>query len=58
MLTCRLRCDALPQATPVKESAQLGKTKSDPREAEAELIPAGQDLGTTPTLFDSGRPRT
>jgi hypothetical protein len=52
-LTCRLRCDALPQATPVEELALLGKQKTDPREAEAELIPAGQDLGVTPNLFDN-----
>ncbi|MGH7224305.1 MAG: flagellar basal body P-ring protein FlgI, partial [Gemmataceae bacterium] len=54
VLSCRLRCDALPQATQVEELAQLGISKSDPHEAEAELIPAGQDLGVTPTLFDDG----
>ena len=54
ILSCRLRCDALPQATPVEELALLGKQKSDPRAAEAELIPAGQDLGATPNLFDNG----
>jgi hypothetical protein len=53
-LSCRLRCDALPSATPVEELAQIGKQKPDPRAAEAELIPAGQDLGVTPTLFDNG----
>ncbi|HEY7327216.1 MAG TPA: flagellar basal body P-ring protein FlgI [Gemmataceae bacterium] len=53
-LTCRLRCDALPQATPVEELAELGKQKTDPRAAAAELIPAGQDLGATPNLFDNG----
>jgi hypothetical protein len=53
-MSCRLRCDALPLATPVEELALLGKQKSDPRAAEAELIPAGQDLGATPTLFDNG----
>jgi hypothetical protein len=53
VLSCRLRCDALPQATPVEELAMLGQSKTNPREAEAELIPAGQDLGTTPTLFDN-----
>jgi hypothetical protein len=54
VLSCRLRCDALPLATPVEELALLGKQKTDPRAAEAELIPAGQDLGATPTLFDNG----
>ncbi len=54
VLSCRLRCDALPQNTPVEELALLGKQKTDPRAAEAELIPAGQDLGATPTLFDNG----
>ncbi|HTU22577.1 MAG TPA: flagellar basal body P-ring protein FlgI [Gemmataceae bacterium] len=53
ILSCRLRCDALPQAVQVEELALLGQTKLDPREAEAELIPAGQDLGPTPTLFDN-----
>jgi hypothetical protein len=53
-LTCRLRCDALPQATPVEELYAFGKQNSDPRAAEAELIPGGQDLGATPTLFDNG----
>jgi hypothetical protein len=54
VLSCRLRCDALPQNTPVEELALLGRQKSDPRAAEAELILAGQDLGPTPTLFDNG----
>ncbi|MHB1427007.1 MAG: flagellar basal body P-ring protein FlgI [Gemmataceae bacterium] len=54
VLSCRLRCDALPQATPVEELYALGRKNSDPSAAEAELIPAGQDLGVTPTLFDDG----
>lgn len=54
VLSCRVRCDALPQATPVEELALLGMAKSDPRAAEAELVPAGQDLGATPTLFENG----
>jgi hypothetical protein len=54
VLTCRLRCDALPQGTPVEVLYVLGKEKTDPRAAEAELIPGGQDLGATPTLFDNG----
>lgn len=54
VLSCRLQCDALPQAVPVERLALLGQDKSDPRAAEAELIPGGQDLGVTPTLFDNG----
>jgi flagellar basal body P-ring protein FlgI len=54
VLSCRLRCDALPQNTPVEELARIGQQKSDPQAAEAELVPAGQDLGPTPTLFDNG----
>jgi hypothetical protein len=57
ILSCRLRCDALPQATPVEELALIGKQKTDPLDAEAELIPAGQDLGITPTLFDNSLTR-
>jgi hypothetical protein len=53
-LSCRLRCDALPSNTQAEELALIGKQKPDPRAAEAELIPAGQDLGVTPTLFDNG----
>ncbi len=44
-LSCRLRCDALPQAVTVQQLAQLGQEKPGVREAQAELIPAGQDLG-------------
>jgi hypothetical protein len=54
VLSCRLRCDALPQATPVEALAELGKENADPSAAVAELIPGGQDLGATPTLFDDG----
>jgi hypothetical protein len=53
-LSCRLRCDALPQKTDVEELALLGRQKPDPQAAEAELVPGGQDLGPTPTLFDNG----
>jgi hypothetical protein len=54
VLSCRLRCDALPQAVPVEKLALLGLDKSDPKAADAELIPGGQDLGITPNLFDNG----
>jgi hypothetical protein len=53
-LSCRLRCDALPQATSVYELVQLGQQKPGQEDADMELIPAGQDLGATPTLFDNG----
>ncbi len=48
-LTCRVRCDALPQATSVYELVRIGQGKGD-----AELLPGGQDLGVTPTLYESG----
>jgi hypothetical protein len=51
VLSCRLRCDALPQAVTVQELAQIGKGKSG---GDDELIPAGQSLGETPGLFDNG----
>lgn len=53
-LSCRLRCDAFPQAVSVEELAQLGQKKGEGGEEDIELIPAGQDLGVTPTLFDKG----
>jgi hypothetical protein len=48
-LSCRVRVDALPQAGNVFELVKAGKEGSD-------LIPAGQDLGETPTLYQSGLP--
>jgi hypothetical protein len=51
-LSCRVRCDALPQATSVYELARMGQNTSG--EGGGELIPAGQDLGVTPTLYDTG----
>lgn len=56
ILSCRLRCDALPQAVTVYELENLGKNKSNAKDADAELVPAGQDLGATPTLFEKGLP--
>jgi hypothetical protein len=50
-LNCRIRVDALPQATSVFELVKAGKDAGD-------LIPAGQDLGSTPTLYSNGRPPT
>jgi hypothetical protein len=52
-LGCRVRCDALPQAVSVYELVKSGKGK--PGQADAEVIPGGQDLGLTPTLFEGGR---
>ncbi len=47
-LSCRVRCDALPQATSVYDLVQEGRG-----EAAANLVPAGQDLGSTPTLYQT-----
>jgi hypothetical protein len=48
-LTCRVRIDALPQAGDVYELARAGAEG-------APLIPSGQDLGETPTLYQNGLP--
>jgi hypothetical protein len=48
-LSCRIRVDALPQSTDVYDLVKAGQDPS-------ELIPAGQDLGLTPTLYDKGLP--
>jgi hypothetical protein len=48
-LSCRIKVDALPQAGNVYELVKAGKEGTD-------LIPAGQDLGRTPTLYQSGLP--
>jgi hypothetical protein len=48
-LSCRVRVDALPQATDVHDLVKAGKDL-------AELVPGGQDLGKTPTLYDTGLP--
>ena len=53
-LSCRLRCDALPQATTVYDLVKLGRKKPGQDDTELELVPAGQDLGATPTLFEKG----
>jgi hypothetical protein len=54
-LTCRVRTDALPQNVSVYDLVKLGQKKAG-EELDVELIPAGQDLGLTPTLFDTGLP--
>jgi hypothetical protein len=50
-LSCRVRCDALPQAVDVHELVQAGKG-----EADAAVLTNGQDLGVTPTLYELGLP--
>jgi hypothetical protein len=49
-LTCRVRFDALPQAVSIYDLAKAGRDNP----GEGELVPAGQDLGATPTLYESG----
>ncbi len=48
-LSCRVRFDALPQAASVYDLVKAGKDNDS-----AELVPAGQDLGATPTLYERG----
>ncbi|MFO0843533.1 MAG: flagellar basal body P-ring protein FlgI [Gemmataceae bacterium] len=48
-LSCRVRVDAVPQAPTVHELVKAGKDAAD-------LVPAGQDLGRTPDLFQVGLP--
>jgi hypothetical protein len=54
-LSCRLRADALPQLITVEELAAAGKTKADGTTEGAEILQT-DDLGATPTLYDSRRP--
>jgi hypothetical protein len=49
-LSSRVRYDALPQVTDVYELVQAGKESGE----ASDLLPGGQDLGLTPTLYDSG----
>jgi hypothetical protein len=46
-VSCRVRFDALPQAASVYDLVKAGKDSSG-----GELVPAGQDLGATPTLYE------
>jgi hypothetical protein len=55
-LSCRVRSDALPQATTVYDLAEAGRGKAGKQAGAPEPAPAGQDLGATPTLFDFGLP--
>ena len=53
-LSCRLRCDALPQATSVFDLADAGKGGAGLERAEAAGI---APLGPTPSMFETGRPQ-
>jgi hypothetical protein len=55
-LNCRVRCDALPQAVTPEDLVKMGKNKSGELGENLELVPGGQDLGLTPTLYDLGLP--
>jgi hypothetical protein len=57
-LSCRVRIDALPQAPSVFELARAGRTgKFGSSEELLRDVPADQDLGLTPTLYElSARP--
>jgi hypothetical protein len=50
-LNCRVQVDALPQAPSVYDLVQAGRDQGS-----VELVPAGQDLGLTPTLYEAGLP--
>ena len=43
-LSCQIRVDALPQVTDIQDLVKAGKESAD-------LLPAGQDLGTAPSLY-------
>ncbi len=53
-LSCRVRCDALPQATKIVELADAGKSGAS---LEVPGGPAAADLGPTPSMFDLGKPQ-
>jgi hypothetical protein len=53
-LSCRVRVDALPQATSVYDLVKMGKAQPGAANGD-ELLPAGQDLGATPTLYETDR---
>jgi hypothetical protein len=50
-LMARVRCDALPQAASVYELVQVGRG-----EMALDQLPAGTDLGATPTIYAMGLP--
>jgi Flagellar P-ring protein len=49
-LSCRVCCDALPQAVSVFDLARAGKN-GDLLNADGQIVAAPQDLGATPTLY-------
>jgi hypothetical protein len=56
-LSCRVRVDALPQATSVFELAKAGRSETAGGPDEIlEALPNNQDLGLTPTLYEVNRP--
>jgi hypothetical protein len=52
-LSCRVSYNAMPQASTVYELVQAGQETG----SSAELVPGDQDLGLTPTLYDTGSPQ-
>jgi hypothetical protein len=52
-LTCPVAVDALPQAMSVYDLAQAGTQKSDVFKTDEEILNAREELGATPTLYDS-----
>ena len=54
-LSCRVRSDALPQAVSVFDLARAGKQGGDLLNTDGQLVAAPQDLGATPTLYNTGK---
>jgi hypothetical protein len=54
-LSCRVRCDALPQAVSVYDLVKAGRG-GEGAEDLLKAAPADPDLGATPTLYETGRP--
>jgi hypothetical protein len=56
-LSCRVRVDAMPQATPVVELVKAGRAAAAGGTDEVlDVLPGNQDLGVTPTLYEIHRP--
>jgi hypothetical protein len=53
-LSCRVRADALPQATTVFDLAKAGQSAGGEDEI-LRVLPGDQDLGLTPTLYELNR---
>ena len=54
-LSSRVRFDAFPQAVSVFDLAKVGREPQAGDELLIQSLPGGQDLGLTPTLYDTGR---